>query len=292
MKTRALSNRRGFSLLEVLVAVAILGLGLTVILSAQAGAFQSAETARNMSVATGLLRCKMAEVEEHLYKDGFQEADESGAGPCCDNEETPNMRCTWRVDRPQFPEARFGDLDLNAGLNLGSGSAPGAGGPGQLGALGLLSQAGAGSSPMGATSPGDVAKLLSDANAQAAAGAPPLPSPMGSGTAPSIPGGPSMDPTAGGAGSGMGGLASMAMSIVYPSLKQLFEASTRRIVATVTFRQGKKDYSIEVTEWFCIPQKGLTVDDLSAPDTTGPASSGTPAVTKPHTPSGHGKGTP
>src|SRR5580704_12145105 len=119
---------RGFTLLEVLVAVAILGLGLTAILSAQAGAFASAAHARDISLATGLLRCKMNEVEEHLYREGFQEDDESGAGPCCDGEDTPNMRCTWRADRPTFPEAKFGDLNLGSALDLTGGGAPAGGG--------------------------------------------------------------------------------------------------------------------------------------------------------------------
>jgi prepilin-type N-terminal cleavage/methylation domain-containing protein len=56
----------GFSLLEVMVAIAILGLGLTAILSAQAGSFSAATQARSLSVATGLARCKMLEVEEKL----------------------------------------------------------------------------------------------------------------------------------------------------------------------------------------------------------------------------------
>jgi general secretion pathway protein I len=272
MKHRA-APLRAFTLLEVLVAVAILGLGLTAILSAQAGAFASAAQARNISVATGLLRCKMSEVEEHLYKDGFQETDESGSGPCCEGDDNPNMRCTWRVDRPQFPEARFGDLDLQAGLNLG-----GSGGPGAMGALGLLSQAGGAGTPLaGASNMSDVAKTLADANAQAAAGVPSAPGMPGGSSSGGSPGGPGAptDPNAG--GSAMGGLASMAMSIVYPNLKLLFEASTRRIVATVTFRQGKKDFSIEVAEWFAVPQKGLTVDDQSAQDTspTGPTSTST-----------------
>ncbi len=79
---------------------------------------------------------------------------------------------------------------------------------------------------------------------------------------------------------GMGGLASLAMSIVYPSLKVLFEASTRRITATLTFREGKKEYSIEVMEWFSVPSSGLLgTDDTTAqqvtPTTTPrPASSG------------------
>jgi general secretion pathway protein I len=258
---------RGFTLLEIMVAVAILGLGLTAILSAQAGAFSSAQYARNLSVATGLLRCKITEVEEHVYKDGFQETDETGAGPCCDGDDTPNMQCTWRVDRPQFPEAKFGDLNLGAGLDLTGGGSSGA--PGGLGALGLLSAGAPGASPLaGASNMGDVAKTLADANAQAASGLTAPPAPSGSSMG-AIPGGPgaSTDP---GAGAGMGGLASMAMSIVYPNLKLLFEASTRRVTVSLTFVQGKKEHTVEVSEWVSLPQKGLTVDDqgTSAADTT------------------------
>ncbi|MCB1185406.1 hypothetical protein KDM41_18450 [bacterium] len=78
-----------------------------------------------------------------------------------------------------------------------------------------------------------------------------------------------------GASAGMGGIASMAMSFVYPSLKLLFEASTRRIVVTAFIREGTKERAIEVTEWFTIPQKGLTVDDDVAGDSdSGTSSSG------------------
>ena len=257
---------RGFTLLEVLVAVSILGLGLTAILSAQAGAFSSASHARAISVATGLLRCKMSEVEEHLYKDGFQETDETGSGPCCDGDENPNMRCTWRVDRPTFPEANFGDLNLGGGLDHAGGASGGT--PNPLGgALGLLSGASPGASPLsGASSMTDVAKTLADANAVAASGAnsAAASSMSSSGSGASASGG---DP-------GMGGLASMAMSFVYPNLKILFEASTRRITTTLTFRQGKKDYSIDVVEWFCVPQKGLAVDDPNAVDSSSSSSGG------------------
>lgn len=248
---RAHRRARGFTLLEVLVAVSILGLGLTAILSAQAGAFSSASHARAISVATGLLRCKMSEVEEHLYKDGFQETDETGAGPCCDGDENPNMRCTWRIDRPTFPDAKFGDLNLGSGLDLAGGASGGT--PNPLGALGLLGGGAPGSSPLGgASSIGDVAKTLSDANSASSPGA----------------SSPSSSSSSGGGDPGMGGLASMAMSLVYPNLKILFEASTRRITATLTFRQGKKDYSIDVVEWFCVPQTGLAVDDPNAASTS------------------------
>ena len=268
-------RQRGFTLLEVLVAVAILGLGLTAILSAQAGTFASSARARNISVATGLLRCKMSELEEHLYREGFQDTDETGAGPCCETDEVPGMRCSWHIDRPQFPEAQFGQLDLGAGLNFGGSGGPGgAGGPGALGALGLLSGAG-GPSPLGSASGvSDVAKMLADANAQAL-------SPAGTSTSPAFPvpapsgstGAPPGAPNASGAGGAMGGLASMAMSFVYPSLKLLFEASTRRITATLTFREGQKESSIDVVEWFSVPQLGLQSADDASQDANNPASS-------------------
>ena len=64
------ARRRGFTLLEVLVAVAILGLGLTAILSAQFSAVSGVAHARHMSLAVGLARCKMSEIEQQLKVEG------------------------------------------------------------------------------------------------------------------------------------------------------------------------------------------------------------------------------
>lgn len=284
MGAHSRSRARGFTLLEVLVAVAILGLGLTAILSAQAGAFASAAHARDISVATGLLRCKMNEVEEHLHKEGFQEDDETGAGPCCETDDTPNMRCTWRADRPTFPEAKFGDLNLGSGLDLsGAGGPAGGGSGGPLGALGMLAGASGGPSPLGTSSSiSDIAKTLADANASALApgGTPSVTPSLAPSGQPGQPGAPG-DPAAGDGG-GMGGLASVAMSFVYPNLKLLFEASTRRITATITFREGKKEYSIDVVEWFSVPQLNLTPSSDAVTDSA-PAA-GMPTTTK--TPAG------
>jgi general secretion pathway protein I len=141
---------RGFTLLEVMVAVAILGLGLTAILSAQAGAFASAAHTRNLSAAVGLARCKMSEVEEEKLRDGFQELDENETGPCCGDDETPGMRCAWRVEKPQLPEPKFGDLDLQSGLDLTTPTGPLAGLAGGTAGQGL---------PADGT-PGDVASAL------------------------------------------------------------------------------------------------------------------------------------
>jgi len=54
---------RGFTLLEVMIAVAILGLSLTAIFSSEVGAANIAARARRQNVAATLARCKMGEIE-------------------------------------------------------------------------------------------------------------------------------------------------------------------------------------------------------------------------------------
>ncbi|MBZ0118623.1 MAG: type II secretion system GspH family protein, partial [Sandaracinaceae bacterium] len=68
---RARSILGAFTLLEVLVAVAILGISLTAIFSSQAGAIRTGARARAISTATLLARCKMGEVEEEMINEGF-----------------------------------------------------------------------------------------------------------------------------------------------------------------------------------------------------------------------------
>ena len=101
-----------------------------------------------------------------------------------------------------FPEAKFGELNLDS-LDRGRRSGT-AGGPGLGGAIGLLTGGSPGSAPPidPGSGIGDISKTLAAANA----------------------GDPSA--LAGAAAGGMGGIASMVMSLVYPSLKLIFEAST------------------------------------------------------------------
>lgn len=197
------------------MSVAILGLGLTAIFAAQAGSFASVGHARNVSEATGLVRCKMSEIEADLDKEGFQLTDVSEQGACC-GDDNPRMSCAWRIEKPEFPEANFGQLDLDADLNLGSKGGPsfipGLGGGSAPGGLGFL---GAGSKDMPKT--GDIGDVA--------------------------------DTFAGGADSMLDGLSSLVMSVVYPDLKILFEAGVRRATVTVTWREGSRDHAIEITQW-------------------------------------------
>jgi general secretion pathway protein I len=115
------SSRAGFTLLEVLVAVAILGLGLTMILSSQVGLFSSASRAEHLTVATNLARCKMTELELELVRDGYPLIDQTDEGRCCADEDEDGYRCQTKVERVELPPP--GELPESDG-GLGSPDDP------------------------------------------------------------------------------------------------------------------------------------------------------------------------
>jgi general secretion pathway protein I len=237
-----------------MVAIAILGLGLTAILSAQAGSFAAAAQARSMSVATGLARCKMVELEQKLYRDGFPELDENDSGPCCDLDDKEPMRCTWRIEKPLLPEAKLGGLDLKSGLDFsGKSSSPGGGLPGGLpggipggassagGALGVLASLAPGGSP-GDGKIGDIAQTAGAAVAQTG---------------------------------GVDFIAQMAMNMAYPTIKKDFEACTRRLTVAVHWTEGNKDQQLEIMQWFTKP----VAPPPSASGTSTSSTGGPPGLT-------------
>ena len=131
----------GFTLLEVMVALAILGVVLVTVLSAQGGLAASNASGRNLAAATNLGRCKMTELEEFLYTKGFAVADEHETDrPCCADKDNAKFHCAWNVERVELPSLPAPD----AGAALtGAGGAGGA-----LGALaGLASGAADGGIP-------------------------------------------------------------------------------------------------------------------------------------------------
>ncbi|MEC7523157.1 MAG: prepilin-type N-terminal cleavage/methylation domain-containing protein [Myxococcota bacterium] len=99
-----------FTLLEVMVAVAILGIALTAIFSSEAGAVRAGVRSRQMSVATLLARCKMGEIEEQILREGMPAVSDDGRDECCEGGEQPGFRCEWSVERIELPEA----LDMGA----------------------------------------------------------------------------------------------------------------------------------------------------------------------------------
>src|SRR5690242_12770589 len=76
MKTAA----RGFTLLEVVIAMAILSLSLMAVFDLNAGAIAMHSYTKKLSVASLLARSKMTDLEQKLYDQGFQMDDDEDAG--------------------------------------------------------------------------------------------------------------------------------------------------------------------------------------------------------------------
>jgi len=228
-----LSGQRGFTLLEVLVALAILGLGLTSILSAQAGLFASSLRSERVTMASNFGRCKLSEVEIELLRLGYQLTEQKGEGTCCATEDESVYSCSWKVEPVKLPE-----MNLNMLSNKDGGVAtPDAG---FLTPFNPTDTTGASSAnPLGAL--GGMVPGLGGSN-----------SPFG------------MLSSGSGTGAGMGGLAAMALSIVYPTLKPMLEASIRRITVSVKWNEGSKLRSFDIAEYVTNPMQGLPVMSSSS----------------------------
>jgi len=87
-------RRRGFTLLEVMVAMSILAMSLVAAFDVVGGALRNHERTRHLELATMLARGKLAEVEARFEEDGFRDFDETDEGTF-DEEGHPEV--TWAV---------------------------------------------------------------------------------------------------------------------------------------------------------------------------------------------------
>ncbi len=225
---------RGFTLLEVMVAVAILGLGLTIMLSSQAGLLASIRRVQHETYAANLMRCRMTELELMLEREGFSVLDQVESGECCEDEDEPGFSCEWKVEVIELPQPdSFAEdptedsedakeLDED-GLDA-SGEQGGLGGPldgptGVVGALQTINQTEGAALGEGAGL-GDLAGTLGDSS-----------------------GGP-------------GGMISMALGLVYPDLKPMLEASIRKITVSVKWHEGSRERDFTAVQYVTNPLEG------------------------------------
>lgn len=205
--------RRGFTLLEVMVAMAILAMGLTIILSSQASLFAATQRVQLETHAASLMRCKMSEIELQLLEEGFPLVDRSDSGDCCEDADV-DFKCEWTIQTIELPQpADFSDMDGEDGAATGS-------------------------APLG--SPLGDAAALSPMNGSALAG---------------IDGMGDLAGTLGESAQG-GGMISMALGLVYPTLKPMLEASIRKVQVDVIWREGSKERRFEVTQYVTNPLEG------------------------------------
>jgi general secretion pathway protein I len=212
--------RRGFTLLEVMVSIAILGLAMTVILSAQGDCAVKDVRAANIGEAITIGRCRMAEIEEKLAKFGYAQLDEIDTNSiCCDEKEVKGYSCDWRIEKVLLPSPPQNTID-----------------GGSLSINGVLDGGSAVTLPPGATTA--LANPLGGATLDFDAGL------AGIGT--------SMMTQFGGAG-GAQGMLSMVFGIVYPSLKPVLEMTIRRVTVTIKWREGLKSRELPLVQFVTNP---------------------------------------
>ena len=77
---KLIKNKRGFTLLEVMVALAIMGLSLMALFLAQSRSMRMAEKARTLIVATELARKKLIDCKFDVWDKGFSQIDYESNG--------------------------------------------------------------------------------------------------------------------------------------------------------------------------------------------------------------------
>src|SRR5262249_54977489 len=151
---------------------------------------------------------------------------------CCDDDSSNNMRCSWKIERVELPQAKPPEL-----APAGSASSPGpAGGP--LGMLGQLA--------------------LNPGNVPTDGGLAGLASTFKEGTG------------------GTQGIEAMAMSVVYPTLKPMLEASIRKVTVTVQWKEGLRDRDLTIAQYLTRPMKGLPMPSAAGSGTPSPFGGGLP----------------
>jgi prepilin-type N-terminal cleavage/methylation domain-containing protein len=114
---------RGFTLLEVMIGLALLGLGLAVLVKSTAGNIQSARQAHMMGVVTDLSRAKMYEIEEKLMKDGFTDTEQHEDDEPFDDEGWPSIHYSYKIEPVELPSlAQLQDLGKASAAGSGSGA--------------------------------------------------------------------------------------------------------------------------------------------------------------------------
>jgi len=92
-------RQAGFTLLEVMVAMALLAGAMAALSDLAGSALRNHEAARDLNAATLLARARMAELEEQYEDSGFKDFDEDEQGDFA-SEGRPDLRWKLKVIRP------------------------------------------------------------------------------------------------------------------------------------------------------------------------------------------------
>jgi prepilin-type N-terminal cleavage/methylation domain-containing protein len=102
-------NSAGFTLLEVLIALAILGMSLGVLLETQVTSLNNAGRARHLTIGALLLRSKMIDIEQELFDKGFTLGDQEDSGDFTD-EGHPEIKWKSKVSEVELSLDSLGSM--------------------------------------------------------------------------------------------------------------------------------------------------------------------------------------
>jgi len=102
-------SRRGYSLLEVLIALSILATALAVLMGTQATSNQQAVFSNELTRASMLARSKMIDIEYEVMKEGFSQLDQKLSGTFRD-EGYSDIKWEATVEPVEIPEAAREEL--------------------------------------------------------------------------------------------------------------------------------------------------------------------------------------
>ncbi len=139
-------NPRGFTLLETVVALAILALALMAIFDLNSGAVSNHVYSKHLTVASFLARSKMTDLEQKLYDEGFSNDDDEESGDFSD-EGWPNYKWRAKIIAPKTNGVSPDQL-IGAIFNLPIGETDG-----DLGGLAAMFGGGAGGDGKGGGGP-------------------------------------------------------------------------------------------------------------------------------------------
>lgn len=237
-----LQRSEGFTLLEVMIALAVISISLVAISGINSGAIDAHTYSKRLTIATLLARGKMADIEQKLQSEGLpsDDADEDGS---FEEEGYPEYRWQAQIIRPKTEKIDTGQLLAMTGMGLTGAD---------------------GKNPLA----GDALKNLpADLASKIPGGAAALANAAGQG-----------GPTT----SGMGGLLGGMMQTQMQGMLDMLGKTVREVRLTVFWKSGKIIDKFTVVTHVVSLGRGTDQANSAAPATTGqPPSTPTPGVTIP-----------
>ncbi len=281
---------RGFTLLEVMLGLALLGIALVVLIRSAAGSIHTSEESHMMGIATDLARGKMYDIEELLMKDGFTDTDQSQMDlKPFEQEGWPTIYYAYKVQQVEMP-----DFDTLQKMGSAAGSGSGHGGSAfstttyGTGSLGSGSALFGSDSPFGSAFGSNYGALGSNAFGSALGSGDALTQFQNSalgGVFGMMGGG---DGGGGGSGNILGAQGGALIQAQYQMFQQILKVTVRKVTLVVAWKVLGSDRNMKVVAFFTDPAamdqviNGLGAVDIG--DGSGSGSSGSGAATKTATP--------